>query len=160
MIYDENAAINLPIYLMVAIIVASVILAVFSLSIYNLWLDSQVYQVESEIEKIISEAENMFAFANNGTLVTITIEFPSSMRHIIFGGLPQNGVTEPTELTLQENTSNCYYFVMSDGYISTAHSSVRFSGNNTNEIALFHSGSYDLTLELDKVDRRTYVKIY
>jgi len=160
MISDENAVVGLPMYLMVAIIVAAVILAIFSLSIYNVWLDAQFHQVESEIETIISEAENMFAYADNGTLITVHVEFLSSMKYLVFGDLPQNGIAEPTNLTFKENTSNSYYFVMNDGRISTAHSPVRFSSDDINEIAVFYPGVYDVTLELDKVDGRTYVKIY
>jgi len=82
------------------------------------------------------------------------------MKYLVFGGLPQNGIAEPTNLTFKENTSNSYYFVMNDGRILTAHSPVRFSSDDINEIAVFYPGVYDVTLELDKVDGGTYVKIY
>ncbi len=49
---------------------------------------------------------------------------------------------------------------MVDGTIQTYHSNVRFSSENHNEIAILTNGIYDLTLELEKIDGRTYVKIY
>ncbi len=63
MLCDEKAVMGLPIYIMVAIIVAAAIIAVFSIAIHNIWIDSQIHQVECETDKIVSEAENMFEYA-------------------------------------------------------------------------------------------------
>ena len=161
MLSDKNAVMGLPVYILVAIVVAAAIIAVFSIATYNLWLDSQFHKVEYETDKIVSEAENMFEYADEGTMVTIHVEFPDAMRYIVFGGLPKNSTSVPTDLKLDENTSNNYYFVMNDGRISTSHSNARFSSKNTDEIAVFYSGVYDFKLELVKeFDGRTYVKIY
>ena len=160
-ISDEHAVMGLPIYLLVAIIVAAAVVAVFSLAMYNLWLDAQIHHVEREVDKIVSEAENMFEYADEGTLVTVHVEFPTAVRYLVFGGLPKNAASEPDTTTLDENTSNNYYFVMTDGRLYTAHTHARFSGENTSQIAMFHYGVYDMTLELVKEDDgRTYVKIY
>ncbi|MEA3458651.1 MAG: hypothetical protein U9R21_08245 [Candidatus Thermoplasmatota archaeon] len=151
---------GLPIYITVAIIVAAAVIAVLSISIYGILADSQLYQVEHEMDKIASEAENMFEYADGGTMITVHIEFPASMKFVVFGGLPTNGSSEPDNLTLDEKTSNNYYLVMVDGTVQTYHSNVRFSSEDYNKIAIFTSGIYDLTLELEKIDSRTYVKIY
>lgn len=102
----------------------------------------------------------MFEYADEGTLVTVHVEFPDSMKYVVFGGMPKNGNDEPVNLFLDENTSNNYYFVMNDGTISTFHSIVRFSSYNETTITLFHPGIYDLTLELQYVGGKSYVKIY
>jgi len=161
MLCNEKAVMGLSIYIVVAIIVASAIIAVFSIAIYNIWIDSQIHQVECETDKIVSEAENMFEYADEGTMVTLHADFPPTLRFIVFGGLPVNSNFEPDNITLDENTSNNYYFVMDTGRIFTYHSNARFSGKSHNEIAVLHPGVYDLKLELIKEeDGRTYVKIY
>ena len=161
MSYDEEAVMNLPIYILVAIIVAAASIAVFSIAIHNIWLDSQIHQIKCEMDIIVSEVENMFEYADEGTMVSVHTDFPPSMRFIVFGGLPKNGDFELDSITLDENTSNNYYFVMNNGRIFTYHSNARFSGKNHNEMAVFHPGVYDLKLELVKEsDGKTYVKIY
>ncbi|MDH7516823.1 MAG: hypothetical protein QHH19_00490 [Candidatus Thermoplasmatota archaeon] len=158
---NKEAVMGLPIYLIVAIIVASAITAVLSISIYNVYVDSQFHKTQQEVNKIVYEAENMFEYADEGTMITIKCEFPSYMKFVVFGGLPKNKTNEINDLTLDENTSNNYFFVMNNGEISVSHSTARFSGKNTNQVAVFYPGIYDLKLELVKeVDGKTYVKIY
>lgn len=159
-INNDDAVLGLPIYLMVAIISAAAVIAMLALSMHHITTESQTYQVEYEIQRIISEAENMFEYADEGTLVTVHVEFPDSMSFVVFGDLPENGGAEPDDLTLEENTSNNYYFVMNDGTLLTYHSIARFSSDDETTIALFHSGVYDLTLELYYTGGKTYVKIY
>ena len=151
---------GMPAYLVVVLVVAAAVIAIFALSTYFIVQNSQRHLVEHETEKIVSEAENMFEYADEGSLVNVHVEFPDSLQFIVFGDLPQNGIMEPTNLALDENTSNNYYFVMNDGTIETFHSNARFSGKSINEIALFHKGVYDITLELVKENGMTYVKIY
>jgi hypothetical protein len=113
--------------------------------------------VECEIDKILIEAANMFEYADNGSIVTIPVEFPSSMQFIVFGYLSRNDTNEPTNLTLDEKTSNNYLYVMNDGTLRTFHSNARFSNHNMTQIAIFHSGKYDITLELCQLEGKTYV---
>jgi len=160
-ITDKEAIMGLPIYIMVAITVAATIIAILSIAIYNVSLDSQFHKTQQEINKIVSEAENMFEYADEGTMVTIHSEFSSSMKFAVFGGLPKNETNEMNDLKLDENTSNNYFFVMNNGKISIAHSNARFSSKNTEQIVVLYPGVYDLRLELIKeVDGKTYVKIY
>ena len=157
---NKDAIMGLPIYLIVAIITATAVIAMLVLSMHHITIESQTYQVECELQRIISEAESMFEYADEGTLVTVHVEFPDSMKFVVFGGMPENRNAEPVDLTIDENTSNNYYFVMNDGTLSTFHSIVRFSSYNETTIALFHPGIYDLTLELQYVGGKSYVKIY
>ena len=157
----DRAVMGLPIYVLVAIVVASTIIGVLSISLYAIWSNSQFQKVEYEINKIISEAENMFEYADEGSEVTVHVDFPNSVRFVVFGSLPNDGISEPTDIKLDENASNNYYFVMNDGRISTHHSNARFSGYKTSEMAIVHAGTYDLKIELVKESNgKTYVKIY
>jgi hypothetical protein len=154
---DQDAVVGQPLGLLVILIIASVIIASLCLSIPHLIQESQIQIVEREIDKILVEATNMFEYANNGSIVTIPVEFPSSMQFIVFGYLPRNGTNEPTNLTLEEKTSNNYYYVMNDGTLRTFHSNARFSNHNMTQIVIFYSGNYDITLELCPMGGKTYV---
>ena len=156
----KEAVIGMPIYLMVAIVVASLITGIFAFSIYASIKKSQTDEVKSEIEKIISEAENMFEYADKGTLVTVSVDFSNSLKFAVFGSMPQNGALKPTNYNLDEKMSNNYYFVTDDGTVSSYSSNARFSSQNTSSIAVFGPGVYDLSLELEKKGGKTYVKIY
>ena len=159
-INNNRAVIGMPVYLLVVIVVAGIIIGLFALSIYNSIKNTQTEQIKSEIEKIISEAENMFEYADEGTLITVSVDFSEALNFVIFGSMPQNGALKPTDFTLDENMSNNYYFVTDDGTISSYSSNARFSSKDTDEIAFFGPGDYDLNLELVNDGGITYVKIY
>jgi hypothetical protein len=154
---DEDAVVGQPVALLVIIIVAGVIITLLCLSIPNLMKDAQIHKVEGEIDRILIEATNMFEYADNGSIVTIPVQFPTSLRFIVFGYLPSNGTNEPANLTLDEKTSNNYYYVMNDGTLRMFHSNARFSNQNMTQIAIFHSGTYDIILELCQRGGKTYV---
>lgn len=157
---DVVAVLGQPVYLLIALVVAATIIVLFTLSLQNVTIDSQFHQVEHEIDTILTEATTMFEYADEGTSVTLHIEFPPSLQFIVFGGLPENSIEEPTDFTLDDNTSNNYYFVMSDGTLRSFHTNARFSGENLTQMAVFHPGTYDLSLELCHDNGKTYVKIY
>jgi len=154
---DRDAVVGQPISLLVILLVAGVITTLLCLSIPNLIKESQLQQVEGEIDRILTEATNMFEYADNGSLRTVSVEFPTSMRFVVFGQVPRNGTNEPANLTLDENTSNNYYYVMDDGTVRTFHSNARFSDHNMTQMALFHSGAYDIILELSQKEGKTYL---
>lgn len=157
---DENAVIGQPIYLLIAAVVSVVIIAIFLITLYTTTIESQRYTVEHEIDKILSQAMTMYNYADEGTFITIHVDFPSTMRFIVFGGLPQNGTEQPTNLSLNTSMTNNYYYVMVDGTIHAGHTTVCFSAQNTSQLALFRSGSYYLNLELVREGEMTYVKVY
>jgi len=157
---NNQGVLGLPIYFLIAFIVTAVILAIFIFSAQILLQDAQIRELQTKTGVIVNEAENMFEHADEGTLISLHIEFPSSLRFLVFGSLPKNSTDIPTNLTLNENTSNNYYFVMQDGRISTGHSNARFSNREMNNAVLFYPGVYDLTLELKRHDGRTYVTMY
>ncbi len=157
---NEYSVLGQPMYLLIALIITALIIALFVLSLQNIARDSHLHHMQHEIDAILAEAATMFEYANEGTLVNVHVEFPSSLQFIVFGSLPLNGSTEPTNLTLNDTISNNYYFVMDDGALYSFHTNARFSSQNLTQIAIFHSGVYDLTLELCYDDGKTFVKIY
>jgi len=160
MLYNDNAVVGIHIYLMVVLVTAGVITGVLTLSILNLIDESEKEKVKTEIEKIVTEAENMFEYADEGTLITVHVEFPGSMSFVVFGSMPINGTSIANTFIFNENMSNNYYFVMNDGTLSSFSSNARFSGKTIDNIAVFKPGSYNLNLELVKTKGKTYVKVY
>jgi len=159
-IKNKYAVIGFPVFLVVAIIIGAIIFSIFTIAIINIHKESQKNLVRTELEKITSEAENMFEYANNGSLVTINIDLPSSLKFVVFGSNPKNGLSKPVDLTLDDDVSNCYYFVMDDGTIKTYKSNARFCGKSFDEIKILYPGSYNLKLELLQHGGKTFVKIY
>lgn len=156
---NNKAAVGLPIYLLVVVITSSLIIGLFSVAIINMINQSKNNTIKKEIDRILSEAENMFEYADTGSLVNINVNFPDNLNFAVFGSLP-NGTKKPTVFSLDENTSNNYYYVLDDGTVYSFSSHTRFSGNSTGEISILGPGSYNLILELEKEKGRTYVKIY
>lgn len=158
--FDDVAVVGMPVYLLVAIVISCFVFGFFAVSIYRMNEEAQTNAVRAELEKITSEAENMFEYANDGSLVTVKVNLPDSLGFVVFGSLPEGGGVRPVDKNLDERVSNCYYFVMDDGTICTYSSIARFSGENVDEIALLEPGCYDVRIELENVGGKTYVKIY
>ena len=157
---DDYALIGFPSYLLVAIITCSLIIGIFSVSLINMINNSKNEIVKKEIEKIINEAENMFEYADTGSLVSVHVDFPDSLSFVVFGDIPTNGKNLPYDKSLNDKTSNNYYYVLKDNSIYSFSSPARFSSNNTDEICILKKGSYILKLELVNEEGKTYVKIY
>ncbi|MFA5101936.1 MAG: hypothetical protein WC525_02165 [Candidatus Thermoplasmatota archaeon] len=153
----EQAVLGQPMGLLIIILVAGVIFTGFCLFTPMLIRDAQLNQVESQIDKILIEAATMFDYAEYGSRVTVHVEFPESMRFIVFGHLPSTIMSEPANQTFDETTSNNYYLVMNDGTVRVSHSNVRFSNQDLTRWMLFRSGAYDITLQLCQKEGVTYV---
>jgi hypothetical protein len=151
------AVIGQPIALLVILMIASVIIAVFCVSIPDRMKEEQRQHIEEQVNKILVEASLMFEYGDNGSQQTIQLNFPSSMRFIVFGHIPVDSAKEPTNLSLDEQTSNNCYYVMEDGTIHPYHSNARFSNHNMTQMMLFHPGTYIIILELRQKEGRPYV---
>lgn len=153
----DSAAIGQPAGLLVTLIVAMVIIILLSLSIHHLQTEAELHHIEKQVQTILTQASTMFEYANEESLINLHVTFPQSMRYIVFGDFPRNGIIEPIQRTLDENTSNNCYYVTNDGTIRTFHSNTRFSNHNMTQISVFYAGSYTITLKLSRHGGKTYV---
>lgn len=160
-IFSKNnyATVGQPFRLVVVLIIVSAIIMVFGLSLENLIADSQVHQIEQQVQEILSEASIMFEHADEGSKVILQVNFPTTLRCIVFGHLPSTGTLYPVNATLDENTSNVGYYVMTDGTIRSFHSNARFSDTTMTKIVVFYAGMYTITLELGTLGGKTYVTL-
>ena len=104
----NKAVTGLPIALLVALIVTSIGLSLLSLSVFHFWNNTQEHQTIAEVEKIVSEAETMFAYANEGTMVQMSVELPHTVNTLVFGTILRDTTRDPSTITLDENLSNNY----------------------------------------------------
>ncbi len=156
---NNLATLSQPLRLVVVLVIVTVIIMVLSLSLENLIAESQVHQIEQQVQKILREASTMFEHADEGSTVILQVNFPATLRCIVFGHLPRTGTLEPVNTALDENSSNVGYYVMTDGTIRSFHSNARFSDNTMTQIAVFYQGTYAITLELCKLGGKTFVTL-
>ena len=112
----NHAGVGQPVYLMVVLIIAATIITLLGLLLPTIVSEGHIHEVERHIEPILTESSLMFEYADEGSAVHLHVEFPSSLRFIVFGSLPRNGTEEPTDRTLDENTSNNYYYEVDFNY--------------------------------------------
>ena len=156
-IKNRSAVLAQPFRLVVVLFIASAIIFLFSLILPALLADTQFQEIDKEIDSILLESASMYEYAYEGSHVTLYVNFPATLRYIVFGSLPAATSVEPVNRTLDENTSNNCYYVTNDGTIRSFHTSNRFSSYNMTEFCVFHSGSYKITLELRQKEGQTYV---
>jgi hypothetical protein len=157
---NTNAVLGQPMYLLVVVIVSAVIITLLIFSFQAVIADAQTHQIESEINTILTQATTMYEYADDASYSTVHVEFPPSMRFVVFGGVPDNNPDNEPNLTLDEKTSNNYYYVMSDGRVFCFHTNARFSSQNLTKKSIVSTGVHDLNLELTSHEGKIYVKIY
>jgi len=145
---DESGVFELPVQYMVAIIVAAMAIAIGSISAYHLWKDYQIKETIKEVKKIIGEAEMMCSTAEEGTKISIPINFPSGMKEVTFG-------------SSDKSMSNSYRIMMKWGESKIFYSSeAKFTGeSNGINIATIYKGCDMVTLSLIEIEGEKYVKI-
>jgi len=143
---DEKGVSELPTQYMVAIIVAAIAIAVIGVAGYHLWKDMQIKEAVKEVDRIVREAELMYNTADEGTVQTLDINFPSGMKEVVFGSENQY-------------ISNHYYILMNWGENKSFHAQdVHFTGDDKGR-AIVRGGINSITLELINIDGGRYVKI-
>lgn len=156
---NEYAMLGQPFRLAIVIIITAVIILLFYISLQSLIAGSDHHQIEQQLQKILLEASAMFEHADEGSYITLQVTFPKSLRFLVFGHLPNNNTLEPVNTTLNENTSNNGYYLMTDGTMCSFHSQARFSDSTMTHIAVFYPGSYTIILELRKQGGKIYVTL-
>lgn len=157
---NKYGVVGLPVYLTVVLVVSSAVFSYLIFSVFFLKNEADEKLVSAEIDIIVSEAKSMYEHANQGTVSRVRIDIPSSVNFIVFGDMPKKDNSLPTDIDLDIEKSNNYYFVMENGEIQSFSSFVNFCGRNSDEISILYPGRYDVTLELVKTSRGSYVKIY
>jgi len=156
---DEYAVLSFPLSLLIIVIVTACVISLFFVCLTHLWDDSQRSQVSNELHRLVSEAQLMFEYADDASQTTLEVSFPPSLDYLVLGGLPSTARDIKINRSLDERESNNYYFRMRNGETSVFHSSVRFSGNTTDTIAVLFPGTYTLRLELKIFKGRSYVTV-
>ena len=153
----DTASVTFPVYLLVAVIIATMVFTIIAFGTSHLISDWNFQQVKKTIDSITYQAETLAAYTKNGSIQTISISFPSEVCCVVFGGKTNLGNT--TAFIRNENITNLIYVLMKNGQEYYAYSSVPFMGLTVDSCAVLPPGSYVITLSLQENGDETYVKI-
>ena len=153
---NNTAIIGYPIFLVVSLSAAALVITLSFISISNLQRNLQIKEIEKQLSSIISEAENMIIYSDNNSIHTIQINLPDNLRLAVLGGIPSK-TGEP----LQFNNTTCkqYYYIMKDGTIRIHHTNIYFLSENLNESIILTPGKHTIILKLYKEGEITYVTV-
>lgn len=98
----------------------------------------------------------MYTYSIDTAQAHLTLDVPTSLRLLAFGGLPTNNAQQ---ILHDQTTASNYFSFDRDGTITTGHAQAQFCGQNTTTAAIFPPGHYHLTLELIQTPEGPYVKI-
>lgn len=157
---DKFGVVGLPVYLTIVLVVSSAVFGYLVLSVFFLEAQIDSKMVAGEVDIVVSEAESMYEHADQGTKSCVHVDIPEGVSFIVFGGMPENGNNLPSNLQINSDTCNNYYFVMDDGECRSFSSAVKFCGETTGVISVLYPGEYDVCLDLVKTGSGSYVKVY
>ncbi len=154
----DSAVFDLPMFLVVVVIVSLIGLSVIFGSLWALDNSSSQQKLDCELNKIIETCEQMTEFSSQGSLLSKDVEFPSSVSHVVFGGIPNSAGCEG--IVWDVNSSNAYGYVLDNGNVFISYATCRFCGNTFGDVAILPEGKYTVFLESISVDGESCVKIY
>ncbi len=166
---NESAAEGLPLRIVIAIILFSVILGLSYKAVHSFISDTNEKKLLYEIDLIEKRAAVMYMNGGardinkiddfSGTVENITVKIPDNTAYVVFGAMPQADGKPPE--TRDAHADNVFFYALTDGRVQTGTSVARFSANDTNlsKPVVLYPGEYELTLELVKNNNGTYVKI-
>lgn len=168
-LHEDTAAEGLPMRLVVTVVLLSVIIGLTSKAATLFINDEKENTLQGELDILNKRASQMYIqggardinrsddFA--GSFENIHLKIPDNTVFVVFGGMPSSDGAPPE--TTNQHTDNVFYYVLNDGKIKTGSSIARFSANDTdlNRPFVLYPGDYDLTMELVKNNKGTYVKI-
>jgi len=154
--WQQQAVFGLPIYLTVVVVVLSVISFFLYGSLQETLRTQDIHHCTEEIQRILSEATHMYTYGSDTARATLSLDVPSSIQVLVFGGLPKN---ESMEVIHDQTTESNYFYTTDDGSLVTGHAQARFCGQTTSSAATFPPGHYHVTLELLMTTEGPYVKI-
>ena len=153
---DDRAVEGLPVRIVVAVIIFSVILGLSGKAAFEFINDTKEKKLTGELDMIEKRAAVMYVQGGardiddpedlSGTVESIKVNIPDYAAFVVFGGMP--GVAAG------ERTDNIYYYVLNNGRVQAKSSIARFLGP-----AVFYPGEYELKLELVRNNNGTFVKI-
>lgn len=165
---DDSAAEGLPIRIVVALILFSVILGLSIKLFEDFTSDVKEKNLKGELDLIEKRAAVMYTYGggrdfNNpngfsGSIEKIHITVPDTIAFVVFGAMPSPDGKPPFHS--DSHTDNVYYYVTNKGRLEVKSSMARFSDNVTglNRPLVLYPGEYELELELVKNANGSYIK--
>lgn len=133
---DKKGVLELPMQYIIAIVVAGIAISLMVVGAYNLWKDYELKKAIKEVKRIVDEAELIYTIGSEETNVTLDVNFPSSVKEIVF-------------------VANRYYILMKWGENKSFYAkNVKFSGKT-----ILYSSTKRISLKLIEDGGERYVEI-
>lgn len=143
----EEGVFELPSQYLFVFVIAGICLSIMFFSSYQIWKEQQFKEALREINKIVKEAELMYATAEENSIIKMPVSFPSTFDEAIFG-------------SYDVNKTNHYYFRMKWGKGISAFSKANFTGRKDRvDIAKIYGECSEISLSIVKIDGGKYVCI-
>ena len=134
---NKKGVLGLPIQYTVAIIMAAISISLMIYASYDLWKGYEEKKAIKEANKIVDEAERIYGMGENGTMIKLKVDIPTSVNKIVFG-------------SHNRNEENHYYILMNWGKNMSFFSSAKFSYSIT------YGGIREVKIKMEE----QHVKIY
>jgi len=148
---DNNGILGLPVALIIIVIIVSIILSFFAVSSGVLCSTVQNESVESTINQILNLLSTMESFSHEESSLVLSLSFPSTLEHIVFGDDSFYHVSNKNENnSFQSNPSTkCIYYKLKNGYTKVIHSPISFYDDKGNRFVL-QEGTYSVKFSLQE----------
>ncbi len=139
---DKKGVLELPMQYIIAIVVAGIAISLMSIAAYNLWKDYELKKAIKEVKRIVDEAELIYTVGSEETNVALDVNFPSSIKEIVFG-------------SSSKYLANRYYILMKWGENKSFYAkNVKFKKT------ILYSSTKRISLELREDEGERYVEIF
>ena len=166
---DETGADALPMRFAAAAVLFSIIIVISVVALRDFSRDAQVARFNADLGTVEARASVIYQQGgarnisdpadNIGTRETIRIDVPDAIEIVVFGSMPSRDKNIP--LTISPYEGNVIYYTTYEGITDTMTSSANYAHlSDPDRPIIFTPGSYELTIELVKNDKRTFITLY
>ncbi|MCD4846231.1 MAG: hypothetical protein K8R25_17270 [Methanosarcinales archaeon] len=166
---DETGADALPMRFAAAAILFSIIIVISVVALRDFSRDAQVARFSADLGTVEARASVIYQQGgarnisdpgdNIGTRETIRIDVPNAIEIVVFGSMPSQDKNIP--LTISPYEGNIIYYTTYDGITTTITSSANYALlSDPDRPIIFTPGSYEVTIELVKNAKRTFITLY
>jgi len=166
---DETGADALPMRFAAAAILFSILVVISVVALRDFSRDAQIARFSADLGTIEARASVIYQQGgarnisdptdNIGTRETIRFDVPDAIEMVIFGSMPHQDKT--TLKTISPYEGNLIYYTTYEGITNTITSSANYAHlSDPDRPVIFTPGSYELTIELVKNTKHTFITLY
>lgn len=166
----KHALIEISFNLVIIVVILTLVIALLLNGLLYSINESELNQINKQIDTIISEGEHMSSLASSGSNKTINVYFPQKLKWAVFGKKINNEVSiNNNELIYpnlsisnkkEQNEGLYYCYLLKDGTFDLGQTDIQFRSNNISEAAILFSGNYQVIMQLKQTQKgNCYVQL-